>query len=458
MQAANCYIIPTMHHSDFVPLHLHSQYSLLDGAIKIDELVEAAAGFNMPAVAITDHGNMFGAVDFYFKAEKAGVKPILGCEMYLSPTTMQARDGEKPFHLVLLAANNTGYKNLIKMVSASYLEGFYKRPRIDRELLMAHSEGLIGLSACLQGEVPQHLGQGDHESARKAALWYREVLGEDNFYFEIQKNGLPEQDVVNKGLITLSKELGIDLLATNDCHYLRESDREAHEVLLCIQTGTTMDDPDRFRFRGQGYYFRSPEQMREDFADVPEAVTNTRAVAERCNVTFDTEAVLLPRIKTVNGKRPRDILKEMAWKGLEKRLGKKPDEEYSGRLERELEVIMDMNYSSYFLIVEDFISYAKHNKIPVGPGRGSAAGSLVAYSLGITELDPIRYGLLFERFLNPERVSMPDIDVDFCRDKRGEVIRHVQEKYGKDHVAQIITFGTMAARAVIRDVARAIDY
>ena len=447
-----------MHHSDFVPLHLHSQYSLLDGAIKIDELVEAAAGFNMPAVAITDHGNMFGAVDFYFKAQKAGVKPILGCEVYLAQGSRLERDPDKPFHLVLLAADNTGYKNLIKMVSSSFLEGFYKRPRIDRELLTTHSEGLIGLSACLQGEVPYHLRQGDHEGARSAALWYREVLGEDNFYFELQKNGLPEQDVVNKGLITLSKELGIDLLATNDCHYLRESDKEAHETLLCIQTGTTMNDPDRFRFRGSGYYFRSPEQMKEDFADVPEAVTNTRAVAERCNVTFDTDAVLLPQIKVEGDKRPRDILKEMAWRGLEQRLGAKPDQEYSKRLERELEVIMDMGYSSYFLIVEDFISYAKQNHIPVGPGRGSAAGSLVAYSLGITELDPIRYGLLFERFLNPERVSMPDIDVDFCKDKRGEVIRHVQEKYGRDHVAQIITFGTMAARAVIRDVSRALDY
>jgi DNA polymerase-3 subunit alpha len=448
-----------MHHSDFVPLHLHSQYSLLDGAIKLDELVEAAAGFNMPAVAITDHGNMFGAVEFYTKAEKAGVKAILGCECYLAPGSRLEKDGERPYHLVLLAADNSGYRNLLKLVSASYMDGFYKRPRIDRALLEEHSGGLIGLSACLRGEVPHHLGLEDMEAAREAALWYRSVLGDDNFYFELQQNGLKEQEEVNKRLVTLSREIGVPLVATNDCHYLREDDVEAHEVLLCIQTGDTMSNPNRFRFRGHGYYFRSPEQMREDFKEVPEAVTNTRAVAERCNVTLETDQALLPRIRTENGMRPRDMLRKLAEKGLRKRLGgSEPSPEYAARLERELEVITNMGYPSYFLIVEDFIRYAKDNDIPVGPGRGSAAGSLVAYSLGITELDPIRYGLLFERFLNPERVSMPDIDVDFCKDRRGDVIRHVQDKYGADHVAQIITFGTMAARAVIRDVARAMEY
>jgi DNA polymerase-3 subunit alpha len=451
-----------MHHSDYVSLHLHSEYSLLDGAIRIDELVEAAVEYRMPAVAVTDHGNLFGAVEFYKRAVKAGVKPILGCEVYVAPKSRldkeKTGENDAAFHLVLLARNNDGYRNLITLVSRAYTEGFYYKPRIDRELLEQYSGGLIGLTACLQGEVPYYLRRGEVQRARDAALAYKHILGPENFFLELQANGLPEQEEVNKKLVELGRELHIGLVATNDCHYMRKSDARAHEVLLCIQTGKTMGDPGRMRFEGDGFYFRSPDEMKAAFAELPEAVLNTREIAERCNVEFALGKTRLPRFAVPDGSRPREFLEKLARNGLKKRLGEDPPPGYPERFERELEIINKMGYPSYFLIVWDFINYAKERGIPVGPGRGSAAGSLIAYCLGITEIDPIKYGLLFERFLNPERVSMPDIDVDFCRDRRQEVIDYVSDKYGRDHVAQIITFGTMAARAAIRDVARAVEY
>jgi DNA polymerase-3 subunit alpha len=452
-----------MQHSDYVPLHLHTGYSLLDGAIGIAELVKAASSFKMPAVAITDHGNLFGAVEFYKKAVRAGIKPIIGCEVYVAPRSRLDRtrgDAEgAAFHLILLARDNAGYRNLITLVSRAYTEGFYYKPRIDKELLEQYSGGLIGLTACLKGEVPFYLRQGDLERAREAALAYKHILGPENFYLELQANGLEEQEEVNKKLVELSKELHIGLVATNDCHYLRQEDSRAHEILLCIQTGRTMSDPNRMRFQTDGFYFKSPEEMKEAFKEIPEAVLNTRAIAERCNVEFELGKFMLPKFEPPEEfERASDYIHVLAQKGLQERFGGGPPEGYAERLEHELAVIRKMGYSSYFLIVRDFINFAKQSDIPVGPGRGSAAGSLVAYALGITEIDPIRYGLLFERFLNPERVSMPDIDVDFCKDRRPEVINYVADKYGHDHVAQIITFGTMAARAAIRDVARAMDF
>lgn len=452
-----------MHHSDYVPLHLHTEYSLLDGAIKIAELVEAAASMKMPAVAITDHGNLFGAVEFYKKAVKAGIKPIIGCEVYVAPRgrfeKSKAETEGSYFHMVLLARDNDGYRNLITLASRAFTEGFYYKPRIDRELLEQYSGGLIGLTACLKGEVPFYLRQGDIDKAREAALHYKNILGPENFYFELQANGLEEQEEVNRKLVELSRELHIGLVATNDCHYLKREDSKAHEILLCIQTGKTMSDPSHMRFQTEEFYFKSPEEMKEAFKEIPEAVLNTRGIAERCNVEFTLGKPMLPKFDPPEEfERPSEYLQAVAEKGLRERLGGEPPESYARRLEHELSVIRKMGYASYFLIVRDFIDFAKRGDIPVGPGRGSAAGSLVAYSLGITELDPMKYGLLFERFLNPERVSMPDIDVDFCKDRRQDVINYVADKYGKDHVAQIITFGTMAARAAIRDVARAMDF
>ncbi|GAB4388862.1 MAG: DNA polymerase III subunit alpha [Thermodesulfovibrionales bacterium] len=451
-----------MHHSDYVPLHLHTEYSLLDGAIRIEELVEAASAFRMPAVAMTDHGNLFGAVEFYRKAAKAGVKPIIGCEVYVAPAGRmeKARTGavDASYHLVLLARDNEGYRNLVNLVSKAYIEGFYYKPRIDGELLVENAGGLIGLSACLKGEVPFHLRRQEDEKARKAALFYREVLGPENFFIELQENGIEEQTRLNVRLLGLARELGIPVVATNDCHYLRREDARAHDILLCIQTGKTASDENRLRFGSDGFYFKSPEEMKEAFREVPEAVLNTREIAQRCNVEFRLGTARLPRYDTPDGSPPTDYLERLSREGLARLFRGEVPPAYSERLARELSVIKKMGYAPYFLIVWDFINYAKGHGVPVGPGRGSAAGSLVAYSLGITEIDPIRYGLLFERFLNPERVSMPDIDVDFCKDKRGEVLSYVAGRYGKDHVAQIITFGTMAARAAIRDVARVLDF
>jgi DNA polymerase-3 subunit alpha len=450
-----------MQYSDYVPLHVHSEYSLLDGAIRLSELVEAAAKFQMPAVAVTDHGNLFGAVQFYKRAVKAGVKPILGCEVYVAPGSRHDRsrneDGEAAFHLVLLATDDAGYRNLVNLVSLAHLEGFYYKPRIDKALLRERGEGLIALSACMKGEIPYYLLQGQADRARELAREYRDILGPENFYLEIQHNGLKEQDALNGKLVELARDVQVPLVATSDCHYMHQSDAKAHEVLVCIQTGKTMSDPGRMRFEGAGLYFRSPEEMKRAFAELPQAVLNTRAIADRCDVQFTLGKPRLPRFAPPDGSGPASYMERLAREGLQRRFGGEAPAEYGARFEREMQVIRKMGYPSYFLIVADFIAYAKGRGIPVGPGRGSAAGSLVAWALGITEIDPIKYGLLFERFLNPERVSMPDIDVDFCKDRRGEVITYVSEKYGGDHVAQIITFGTMAARASIRDVARALD-
>ncbi|MBI5187990.1 MAG: DNA polymerase III subunit alpha [Nitrospirae bacterium] len=449
-------------HSEYVPLHLHTEYSLLDGAIRIKELVEQAVVFRMPAVAITDHGNLFGAVEFYRRTTKAGIKPILGCEVYVAPGSRFDRRNtadveEASFHLILLAKDNKGYRNLISLVTKAYTEGFYYKPRIDMDLLEQYSGGLIGLTSCLKGEVPYYLQRGMIDKAREKALKYKHILGPENFYIEVQDNGLPEQEEVNKRLIELARELHIGIVATNDCHYMKKEDSRAHDILLCIQTGKTVNDKNRLHFNSDGFYFKSPEEIKNVFKDIPEAVLNTRAIAERCNVEFRLGANLLPRYELKNGQTPDALLEKLAFEGMFHRFGSGQRTTYIERLRRELDIIQKMGYSSYFLIVWDFISYAKKMGIPVGPGRGSAAGSLVSYCLNITDIDPIKYNLLFERFLNPERVSMPDIDVDFCKDRRSEVISYVAEKYGKDHVAQIITFGTMAAKAAIRDVGRALD-
>ena len=449
-------------HSEYVPLHLHTEYSLLDGGIKIDDLIAKAKEFNLAALAITDHGNLFGAIEFYKKVSKAGLKPIIGCEVYIAPKSRFDKGAsneasESSFHLILLCKDMNGYKNLSRLISKAYLEGFYYKPRIDKDILSQYSGGLIGLSSCLKGEIPRYLASGQIDKARNAALEYRKVLGSDNFYLEIQSNELPEQDEVNKQLIELGNDLHIPLVATNDCHYLNRSDAKAHEVLLCIQTGKTMNDTDRMKFSKDTFYFKSPQEMKDAFKAVPEAIENSKRIAEKCNLDFKFNEFKLPRFTVPEGEKVKSYLQKLAENGLNKKLHGSIPGHYSERLDSELAMIEKMGFSSYFLIVWDFISYAKSKDIPVGPGRGSAAGSLVAYSLDITDIDPIKYGLLFERFLNPERVSMPDIDVDFCMDRRSEVIDYVSARYGKDHVAQIITFGTMQARAAIRDVGRALN-
>lgn len=448
-------------HAGYVPLHVHTEYSLLDGAIKIDELVETASSMKMPAVAVTDHGNLFGAVKFFRKAVRAGLKPIIGCEVYVAPESRFERErgeeGETSFHLVLLAKDSNGYKNLSTLVSKAYSEGFYYRPRIDLDLLEQYSGGLVALSSCMKGHVPYFLLRGMTERARELALRYKHILGPENYYLEVQENGLPEQTELNRMLHGLSEELHIGLVATNDCHFLRRDDARAHDILLCIQTGKIATDPNRLRFGSDAMYFKSPGEMQEAFRDLPEAISNTVKIAEMCNFEFSLGGAHLPEYSVPEGLRPEEYLERLAGEGLRERLGQNPPERYAGRLREEISVIRKMGFSSYFLIVWDFVNFSKKKKIPVGPGRGSAAGSLVSYALGITEIDPIKYNLLFERFLNPERISMPDIDMDFCKDRRAEVISYVSEKYGSDHVAQIITFGTMAAKASIRDVGRALD-
>ncbi len=456
-------------HADYVPLHLHSEYSLLDGAIKISELVETSKKWNLPAVAITDHGNMFGAVQFYKSMTKADLKPIIGSELYVAPKSRLDKQKattaagpspkeESPFHLVALAKDNNGYKNLTELVSRAYTEGFYYRPRVDKELLEQYSGGLIFLSACMKGEVAYYLSLDMKDKAREAALFYKHIAGPENYYIELQENGVPAQMELNKKLLELARELHINVVATNDCHYLRREDARAHDILLCIGTGKTVNDASRLKFQGDGLYFRSPEEMKQAFADLPEAIRNTVEIAERCNVEMKLKGHHLPMFRPETGETPEEYLEKLAQEGLLRHFkGATPPEEYAARLQTELSVIKKMGFSSYFLIVWDFINNARKKGIPVGPGRGSAAGSLVSYSLGITELDPIRYDLLFERFLNPERISMPDVDTDFCRDRRQEIIDYVSNKYGRDHVAQIITFGTLGAKAAIRDVGRAMD-
>lgn len=451
----------------FVHLHVHTAYSLLDGAIRIKDLIRTAKEFNMPAVAITDHGNMFGVLKFYQEARQEGIKPIIGCETYLAPLGRQRRDNKDPlYHLVLLAQNFEGYKNLTRLISLANLEGFYYKPRVDFELLEEYNEGLIALSACLQGQIPRLILNGRDEEALKAAQWYARIF-EDRFFLEVQQNLLPEQDTVNQGLLRLASELDLPLVATNDCHYLRKNDAEIHDVLLCIQTGKTVEEENRMRFTTQEYYFKSQEEMAGLFSEFPGAIANTVKVAGMCDLEIPMGGGYhFPEFPLENGEDINDRFIAEAQAGFEARLkdilqGRDLDEsqvqEYRDRLEYELGVIKKMGFAGYFLIVADFINYARKNNIPVGPGRGSAAGSLVAYSLGITDIDPLPYGLLFERFLNVERVSMPDIDVDFCTDGREQVIKYVTERYGgRKNVAQIITFGQMQARAVIRDVGRAL--
>ncbi len=449
-------------HSEYVPLHLHTEYSLLDGAIKIDNLIAKAREYNLAALAITDHGSLFGAIEFYKKVSKAGIKPIIGCEVYIAPKSRFDKGSsneatESSFHLILLCKDLNGYRNLSRLISKAYLEGFYYKPRIDKDLLLQYNGGFIGLSSCLKGEIPRYLMADQIDKAREAALGYKKIFGSENFYLEIQSNELPEQEKVNTLLIELSRDLHIPLVATNDCHYLNREDAKAHEVLLCIQTGKTLNDADRMKFSKDTFYFKSPEEMKHAFKDIPDAIENTKWIAEKCNLDFKFNEFKLPKFVVPEGEKINSYLQKLAETGLRRKLTCNIPTNYSERLHSELVMIEKMGFSSYFLIVWDFINYAKSKNIPVGPGRGSAAGSLVAYGLDITDIDPIKYGLLFERFLNPERVSMPDIDVDFCMDRRSEVIDYVATRYGKDHVAQIITFGTMQARAVIRDVGRAMN-
>jgi len=447
-----------MPRSEFIHLHLHTQYSLLDGACRIPELLTLAKEYKMDSLAITDHGSMFGAVEFYLEAQKAGIKPIIGCEVYIAPTSRldktPGNTEETSYHFILLAKDETGYLNLMQLVSAGYLEGFYYRPRIDKELLLQHQKGLIGLTACLRGEVPVLLKQRRFNDALKAADEYLNILGRDNLYLELQENLIPEQKIVNEGLIKISKELNLPLVATNDVHYLSQDHASAHDALLCIQTQTTLSDPNRMRLQSNEFYFKSPQEMKKLFKDIPEAINNSLEIAGRCNLELDFSQIHLPKYEPPQGKTKEDFLRELCEKGLKERFGEQANNSINERLEHELKIIKSKGFTSYFLIVWDFVRYAKENGIPVGPGRGSAAGSLVSYLLGITDINPLKYGLLFERFLNPDRVGLPDIDIDFCYERRPEVINYVTQKYGQENVAQIITFGTMQARAVVRDVGR----
>jgi DNA polymerase-3 subunit alpha len=450
-------------HADFVHLHVHSEYSLLDGAARLEKLVGKAKALRFPAIALTDHGNLFGSVDFYTGCEKAGVKPILGCELYVAPGSRFERSGqdgsyEGASHCTVLVRNRAGHANLMKLVSKAYLEGFYYKPRVDRELLAQHADGLLVLSGCLNSEVSRLLSAGEEAKARETAGWYQEVFGKDYYFMEVQSHGLTEQKRVSEGTLRISQALGAPVCGTNDSHYLEATDARAHEALLCIQTGTTMSDPNRWRFSTEEFYLKSADEMRAVFKDLPDAYRNTLAVAERCNVDLDFGQFHLPRYQVPEGFTLDSYLEHLALEGLTARYGSSPADGVGERLRYELGVISKMGFSGYFLVVWDFIAYARRRGIAVGPGRGSSAGSLVAYCLGITSVDPIRYGLIFERFLNPERISMPDMDIDFADDRRDEVIRYVVERYGADRVAHIITFGTMGAKAVIRDAARVLGF
>ena len=444
----------------FTHLHVHTEYSLLDGSSKIKELAVRAKELGMDSMAITDHGAMYGVIDFYRAAREAGIKPILGCEVYVAPGSRFDRENvhgeDRYYHLVLLAENNEGYQNLMKIVSKGYVDGFYYKPRVDMEVLKTYHKGIIALSACLAGEVPRFLARGLYEEAKEAVLKYQEIFGRGNYFLELQDHGIPMQRQVNQGIIRLSRELDIPLAATNDCHYINAEDWEAHDILLCIQTGKKVADEKRMRYEGGQYYVKSEEEMRELFSYIPEAIDNTAKIAERCNVEIEFGVTKLPRYEVPEGYDSWGYLNHLCSEGFKERY---PEDDgiLKERLEYELGVIKSMGYVDYFLIVWDFINFARSHGIAVGPGRGSAAGSIVSYCLKITNIDPIRYQLLFERFLNPERVSMPDIDVDFCYERRQEVIDYVVEKYGKDQVAQIVTFGTLAARGVIRDVGRVMD-
>ena len=442
---------------NFTHLHLHTEYSLLDGACRIKNLIDRACALGQKSVAITDHGVMYGIIDFYKYAKEKGIKPIIGCEVYVSTRSrfekQKGLDGYR--HLVLLCKNMTGYQNLIKLVSQGFTEGFYSKPRVDHELLEKYHEGIIALSACLAGEIPQFLLKGNYEEAKKTALWYKSVFGED-FYLEIQDHGIQEQKLTNPQIIRIANETGIPLVATNDVHYIEHDDYKAHKVLLCVQTGSKITEDNALEFKTNEFYLKSAEQMAEIFKGVPEAISNTGKIAEKCNLEFEFGKIKLPHFD-IGKQNHADYFREMCYEGLYKIFGSEPSQEYIERLEFELSTIERMGYVDYFLIVADFVNYAKNNGIPVGPGRGSGAASLAAYCVGITGIDPIKYNLYFERFLNPERVSMPDFDIDFCYVNRQKVIDYVIEKYGQDHVSQIVTFGTMAARAAVRDVGRALD-
>ena len=444
----------------FVHLHVHSEYSLLDGACRIGSMMDRVKELGQDAIALTDHGVMYGCIDFYKKAKEAGIKPIIGCEVYVARRGMEDRiygvDNEA-YHLVLLCKDRTGYENLCYLVSQAYLKGFYGKPRVDLKLLRERHEGLIALSACLAGAIAQDLLQEDYDAARSYALELKDIFGEDNFYLELQDHGIPEQRAVNQGIMRLSRELNLPLVVTNDAHYLRREDSVIQDVLLCIQTGKTVDDPNRMKFQTDEFYLKSEEELRQLFPNCPEAFENTAKIAQRCNLDFEFHKYHLPSFPVPEGYTNEEFFRKLCEDGFSQRY-ENPPKEYRERLEYEIGVISRMGYVNYYLIVWDFIRYAKESGIPVGPGRGSGAASIVAYCLHITEVDPMQYGLIFERFLNPERVSMPDFDTDFCQERRGEVIAYVMEKYGSDHVAQIATFGTMAARGAIRDVGRALNF
>lgn len=448
--------MPEAKQRQFTHLHVHTEYSLLDGACRIDRMFEHLKSMGQTACAITDHGVMYGCVAFFDAAKAAGIKPIIGCEVYVATRTrfdkVNRIDGNS--HLILLCKNETGYKNLIKMVSAGFLEGFYSKPRIDKDLLEQHHEGLICLSACLAGEIPKAILAGDYERAKQTALYYRDLFGEGNYYLELQDHGLEEDQVVLPQLIRLSRETGIPMAATNDAHYITKEDAKMQSILLCIQTGKTIADADRMEFQTDEFYLKSTDEMYDLFSMVPEACENTNKIAEQCNFEFTFGETKLPYFRAPDGMDNQAYFEKLCWEGLERRYPGKVTDALRERLSHEINVVKTMGYTNYYLIVYDFINYAKSRDIPVGPGRGSGAGSLAAYCVGITDIDPIRYNLIFERFLNPERVSMPDFDVDFCYERRQEVIDYVNEKYGRDHVAQIVTFGTMAARAAVRDVGR----
>ena len=452
--------------ASFVHLHLHTQFSLLDGANQIQPLVQQIKIFGQPAVAMTDHGNMFGAIEFYRKAKEVGVKPIIGCEAYMALGSRHAKKDSglahnDYYHLILLARNLTGYQNLIKLVSKAYLEGFYYKPRMDKEILKEHHEGLIALSGCLSGEIPYLIGQKDMAGALAVAGEFQEIFGKEHFYLEVQANGLDHQRIANAGLVEIHKKLGIPLAGTNDCHYLKKEDARPHELMLCLQTGKTLSDPARMKFDTDQLYVKSTEEIAPAFSEFPGAVSNTCRIADSCDLELALNKTHLPQYKAPEGYTRESYVEHLAVEGLKARLSERPSSipaaVYEQRLREELLVICSMGFAGYFLIVWDIIRFARSRGIPVGPGRGSAAGSLVAYALRITDLDPLVYTLLFERFLNPERVSLPDIDMDFCMDRRGEVLNYVVEKYGSDHVAQIITFGTLGAKAAIRDVGRVLE-
>ncbi|MDR2695986.1 MAG: DNA polymerase III subunit alpha, partial [Deltaproteobacteria bacterium] len=451
--------------AEFAHLHCHTEYSLLDGAIRIRELCARAKDFGMPAAAVTDHGNMFGAAEFYLTCKEYGLKPIIGCEVYVchDHRDRESELARRRHHLVLLAQNAAGYQNLIRLVTHGFLEGFHYRPRVDKELLRKHSEGIIALSACMAGEIPRALTHRGMDEALRLAGEYSAIFPQ-RLYLELQSNGLKKQEEINAGLMELAQRSGLPLVATNDCHYLNADDADAHDILLCIQTQAKADEPGRMRFETKELYYKSIEEMERAFAHAPEAIANTMRITDQCALELSFGRHVFPVYDLPEGVTPEEEFRRLAQEGLEKRLEQHPDGDgldrdlYRKRLERELQVIAEMKFPAYFLIVQDFINWAKNSGIPVGPGRGSAAGSLVAWALRITNLDPIPYKLLFERFLNNERVSLPDIDVDFCEHRRHEVVRYVAEKYGEDAVAQIITFGTLKARAAVRDVGRALGF